>query len=224
MQREMYKIIESYMLTCMNDGAHDSQHIYRVLYSSLDIAKDYEAITDVLMAAALLHDIGRDAQYKDAKLDHAAVGAEMAYDFFKEIGWPETSAKHVKDCISTHRYRNNNFPESIEAKILFDADKLDAAGTMGIARTLAYNGIVGDPLYCTDEQGNVLTGEAAEPPSFFHEYNKKLKNIYERFYTDRAREIALSRQRSGIEFYKSMYEEVKSIHTRGLEQLNQELE
>jgi len=223
MLREMYKRIESYMLLCMNDGAHDSQHIYRVLYSALDIANEHEVCKDVLIAASLLHDIGRDAQYKDVSLDHAAIGAVMAYDFVKQIGWTEPKAKHVKECISTHRYRNNNLPESIEAKILFDADKLDAAGNMGIARTLAYNGIVGNPLYSTDEEGNILTGDMENAQSFFHEYNWKLKNVYDRFYTNRAKEIALSRQRSSIEFYKSLYEEVKSIHTKGLQQLNQEL-
>ncbi len=53
------------MLSCMNDGAHDRQHIYRVLYYALDIAEEYCIDQDVLIAACLLHDIGRDAQFRN---------------------------------------------------------------------------------------------------------------------------------------------------------------
>jgi len=73
MQRDMYINIEKYMVSCMKDGAHDCQHIYRVLYSALDIANDYNINKDVLIAASLLHDIGREAQFENSKLDHAIV-------------------------------------------------------------------------------------------------------------------------------------------------------
>ena len=99
MNQEMYKKIEKYMLSCMNDGAHDNQHIYRVLYFALDIAGGLTADNDILIAASLLHDIGRDAQFKDPKCDHAIVGADMAYNFLLEIGWDENKAFHVKTCI-----------------------------------------------------------------------------------------------------------------------------
>lgn len=223
MRRDMYTIIEQYMLSCMNDGAHDCQHIYRVLYSALDIASHYDIDKDVLIAASLLHDIGRQAQFCNPKLDHAIAGADMAYDYLQKIGWEECTANHVKACISTHRYRSNNPPESIEAKILYDADKLDATGTIGIARTLKYKGIVAEPLYYVDKHGNVLDGEEDEKPSFFHEYNWKLKNVYDKFFTNRAKAIAEGRRRASIDFYESMYNEVKSIHQIGLQLLNDEL-
>ncbi|MGD9200221.1 MAG: HD domain-containing protein [Chitinispirillia bacterium] len=111
------------MLSYMNDGAHDDQHIYRVLYFVLDIAGNYEVDLDVLIASALLHDIGRDAQFNNNKTDHALVGSEIAYAFIKKLGWNEEKAIHIKKCISTHRYRKSDKPESIEAKILFDTDK-----------------------------------------------------------------------------------------------------
>lgn len=224
MQKEIYIKIESYMLSCINDGAHDCQHIYRVLYHALDIASSYHIDKDVLIAACLLHDIGRDAQFRNLKLDHAVVGGEMAYEFLIQIDWPQDKAQHVKACISTHRFRNNDQPISMEAKILFDADKLDATGTLGIARTLAYKGIVAEPLYYVDEDGCVLDGQNEERPSFFHEYNWKLKHVYNKFYTDRAKAIAKERQRASISFYESMYSEVSSIHKTGLHLLNRELE
>jgi uncharacterized protein len=223
MQRDMYLKIEEYMLSCMNDGAHDCQHIYRVLYSALDIANDYNVDKDVLIAASLLHDIGREAQFHNSELDHAIVGADMAYNYLQTAGWLQDRAHHVKECISTHRYRNNNPPVSIEAKILFDADKLDATGTMGIARTLAYKGIVSEPLYHVDKNGNVLEDEAEDKSSFFHEYNWKLKNVYDKFFTDRAKVIAEGRRKASIDFYESMYNEVKTTHQVGLRLLNNEL-
>lgn len=224
MQKDMYLEIENYMLLLMTDVAHDSQHIYRVLYHALDIAKEFDADMDVLIAASLLHDIGREAQYDDPKCDHAIIGSDMAYDFLQAIGWPEDKANHVKACISTHRYRNNDEPASIEAKILFDADKLDATGAMGIARTLLYNGIVSQLLYHVDESGKVLDGKEDKRPSFFREYNKKLRKVYDRFYTDRAKRIAKKRRKASIDFYESMYDEVNSTHQTGLNLLNAELE
>lgn len=87
MNKEMYLEIEKYMLSCMNDGAHDRQHIYRVLYTALDLAEGYIVEKDVLIAAALLHDIGRDAQFKNQECDHAIVGSEMAYQYLINIGF-----------------------------------------------------------------------------------------------------------------------------------------
>jgi uncharacterized protein len=208
------------MLACMKDGAHDSEHIYRVLNYSLAIAEQYTVNADVLTASALLHDIGRGAQFKNPALDHAAVGSEMAYDFLTASGWSVDKAEHVRKCISTHRYRKNNEPESIEAKILFDADKLDVTGAVGIARTLAYIGIVGEPLYSLDIRGQILDGTKDTEPSFFREYNFKLKNIYDGFYTERAKTIASERKESARMFYEEMLKEVEEPYKNGRRLLN----
>jgi uncharacterized protein len=224
MRKEMFLKIENYMQSWMNDGAHDCQHIYRVLYFALDIAREFKVAQDVLIAAALLHDIGRQAQFAAPQRDHAIVGAEMAGDYLQEIGWVAEQASHVKACIATHRYRNNNPPVSLEAKILFDADKLDVTGTVGIARTLAYQGIVAEPLYAVDEDGNVLDGKGDQPPSFFQEYHWKLCNVYDKFFTNRAKEIAEKRRQASRDFYENMYHEVNSTHQEGLRLLKEALE
>ena len=168
-----------------------------------------------------MHDIGRDAQFKDSKCDHAIVGSKMAYEYLISIGWDKNRTGHVKDCIETHRYRSSNSPVSIEAKILFDADKLDAAGTMGIARTLMYNGIVSRPLYSVDEDGGVSSGIMDNEPSFFQEYNWKLKKVYDTFYTSKAKTIAEERRIASIDFYESMYKEVDAVHKKGLSLLKE---
>lgn len=219
MDRDTFSRIESYMLSCMKDGAHDELHIYRVMYLALEIAEGLNVNTDVLIASALLHDIGRDAQYKDPDIDHAIAGAEMAYDFIISLGWDEKDALHIKNCIRTHRYRTAQAPESMEAKILFDSDKLDVTGAMGIARTIAYKGIVSEPLYTVDRKGNVCDGTHDGEPSFFQEYHFKLKKVYDGFYTDRAKEIARSRKAIAEQYYEAMFSEVSETHEVGRRRL-----
>lgn len=221
MNKKTYCLLENYMLCCMKDTAHDKEHIYRVLYNALEIAKAEKNVNyDILITACLLHDIGRKEQFENPALCHAIIGGEKAYQFLLDHGFDTFFAEQVKQCIKTHRYRKNNPPQSLEAKILFDADKLDAAGATGIARTLLYKGIVSEPLYSVLPNGVVSTGDNDITPSFFQEYKYKLENLYSNFYTEKATAIAKERQNISIEFYKSLYQEINSSYQNGIEELN----
>lgn len=216
MTAEQFRDIEDYMLMCMKDSAHDRDHIYRVLFVALDIASHEKNVdTDILIAACLLHDIGREEQSQDPGVDHALVGGEKACDFLCFNAWDEERAQHVKACIETHRYRTGLTPQSIEAKILFDADKIDATGTLGIARTILYKSQFAEPLYTMGEDGAVSDGDGDTKPSFFQEYRFKLEKLYDRFYTGRAAEIAASRRKSASDFYGSMLAEVRASYEPG---------
>ena len=193
MKQEHLCEIEQFMLKYAGDSAHDADHIYRVLNQALTIAKKYVVDYDVLVAACLLHDIGRPAQFADPSVCHAQIGSEMAYTFLKELGWSGNNCRRVEHCILTHRFRNDLQPESIEAKILFDADKLDVCGALGIARTLQYEGKMNQSLQ-----------------DFFKEYERKLIKLYDRFYTDAAKEMAKN-GRSVMELF----------HDELMDQLNQ---
>ena len=221
MTKEIYLQLENYMLSCMEDSAHDKEHIYRVLYSALEIAQLEENVDfDVLVGACLLHDIGRKEQFENPNLCHAMVGGDKAFQFLVENHFDVDYAERVKHCIQTHRFRKNNLPQSIEAKILFDADKLDASGAVGIARTLIYKGIVSEPIYSMLPNGMVSDGSTDTSPSFFQEYKYKLENIYSHFYTKRAMEIAKERQLSAVAFYNSLYKEVYSSYLNGTSNLD----
>ena len=76
---------------------------------------------DILIAACLLHDIGRREQFENPELCHALVGAEKAKNFLREKEFPEEFCQQVKECIACHRFRKARQPQTIEAKILFDA-------------------------------------------------------------------------------------------------------
>lgn len=223
MTKEQYRRIEAYMLSCMAGSAHDREHVYRVLYLALDIAEtEPEADRDVLIAAALLHDVGRPEQMADQSLDHARVGAEKAEGFLRSCGYGEAFVSRVCECILCHRFRRARPPETIEAKILFDADKLDVCGATGIARTLQYGGSLGCPLYHRDDTGAVSDGAEghdgkmdAASVSFFQEYHYKLEKLYDRFLTPRGAELARQRQKAARDFYEALLSEVHSPEQRG---------
>lgn len=231
MDKQTYNLIEQYMLSCMADSAHDKDHVYRVLYNALEIASGEGAEAevdaaktpalnyDVLITACLLHDIGRKEQFEDPSLCHAQVGGEKAYRFLTEHGFAEEFAAAVKTCIQSHRFRKNNPPTTLEAKILFDADKLDVVGAIGIARTLVYNGEVVEPLYNLRADGTVSDGTGDQTPSFFQEYKFKLEGLYEKFYTAKGAALARARQPAAVAYYESILHEVKDSYDYGTTRL-----
>ena len=216
MNKQTYNLIENYMLSCMDDSAHDKDHIYRVLYMALEIAESIPQVDyDVLVTACLLHDIGRKEQFADPTVCHAQVGSEKAYNFLIGNGFGAEFAEKVKHCIVTHRFRKSNQPQTVEAKILFDADKLDTVGALGIARSLQFNGAMSEPLYSLKADGTVSDGAGDEQSSFFREYKFKLENVYNRFMTESGARIAKQREQSAIDFYNELLRECSEPYATG---------
>lgn len=221
MERKTYQVLERYMQSCMADSAHDQEHIYRVLYHALAIAETESNVDyDVLVAACLLHDIGRQEQFANPEVDHAERGAQKAYHFLRESGFSEEQTQHICDCIRTHRYRHDMPPTSIEAKILFDADKIDVSGALGIARTLVYIGRISEPLYSVGPDGMISDGTNDSAPSFFQEYRFKLERLYRQFYTKEGARIAGQRRQAAVDFYDSMLQEVRTAYCDGKRRLD----
>ncbi len=122
--------------------AHDFEHVIRVYNQALHLAENEDVDLDVIKAAALLHDIGGKKETDDptGKTDHALESAEMAESILTNLGYSEDKIEHIKDCIISHRYRTKKKPETKEAKIVFDADKLETVGAIGVARAFAWVG------------------------------------------------------------------------------------
>ena len=217
--RTEYPAVEMYMRSCMTDSAHDMEHVYRVLNYALDIAQHEDGVVrETLYIACLLHDIGRAEQYADPAVDHAIRGAKMAHLWLEENGYSKDFADDVEKCIQAHRFRSKEPPESIEAKILFDADKLDVCGAMGIARTLLYKAIVSEPLYSLTECGEVSDGTNDAEPSFFQEYKFKLEKLYDNFFTKRGAELAEKRRYAAENFYTSLLTEAKECYSHQIDE------
>lgn len=223
MTREAYQLIEKHMLAWMDprDYAHGAEHVYRVLHTALDIAAHEKDVnTDVLICACLLHDIGRRAQSENPTVCHAAKGAEMSKVFLLEQGFSAAFADRVAACILAHRYRKGVPCDSIEAKILFDSDKLDVSGAIGIARTLYYGALFSEPLYSRDEHGEILDGSVKTGThSFLHEYCFKLRKIYDGFHTAYAAQLAAQRRRIAEDFYQSILTESREAEHSGKKHL-----
>lgn len=113
--------------------AHDFMHTERVMTMALKIAKLEDADLEIVKISALLHDIARKQQDESCgKICHAQRGAELAKEILKEFNYPEDKMEKICHCIESHRARNNNIPKTKEAMVLFDADKIDGLGAIGV--------------------------------------------------------------------------------------------
>ena len=225
MNKATFNLLENYMQSEMGDSAHDKEHVYRVLYTALQLASSEKGVDyDVLIAACLLHDVGRKEQFANPSLCHAEVGGDKAFAFLTDNGFSHEFAERVKQCIVTHRFRKSNQPQSIEAKLLFDADKIDTVGALGIARSLQYNGSMREPLYSKLPDGTVSDGTNDGDSSFFREYKFKLENVYTRFYTSSGQQLALSRRHAAENFYKALLKECSAPYVEGRNELKKHIE
>jgi len=203
----------------LSSSHHDIEHIERVYNLCLHLSK-YESNVDleILKPAALLHDIARFKEFQDktGKIEHATLGAEMAEEALKTLGYSREKIEQIKHCIIVHRYRRNRKPRTIEAKILFDADKLDALGTVGVARAFMMAGHYNQKIYSNIPiekylKDNVFGGKAEgglkdvskHTPNI--EYELKLEHIAERLYTPKAK--AMSKER--LRFMENFFERLK---------------
>jgi len=206
-------------LTC---SAHNLDHVFRVYNLCLLIAK-YEKDVDleVLIPSALLHDIARVEESKDktGELDHAILGSQIAEDILRKLQYEEEKIEKIKHCIIAHRFRTGNEPNTIEAKILFDSDKLDAIGASGIARTFMLAGQFGQRLTANEPLNDYLESNTVEKGRLkdlskhtpFIEYEVKLKKIPNKLYTKKAKEIGEERLNFMEDYFNRLMLEIDGI-------------
>ena len=188
-------------------GSHDWQHSLRVHKLCLRIGPKEGADMTVLEAAAYLHDIGRLAQDKsNGSLCHAEKGAQLAEKIIAPLTLTANRKQNIIHCVRSHRYRDDCPPKTIEAKILFDADKLDAIGAIGVARAYQFAGELGACLHNPD-----ISPEQAQPYSIndtgHREFVVKLSKIKNRMMTDQGRCIAQGRHDFMAAFFKRFLNE-----------------
>ena len=193
------------------DSIHDFSHVLRVLNLAERLAEAEGADRQVVRTATLLHDIARLGDddlilEAEAETDHAVLAARHVRRVL--AGKDPAFVNAVAHCIEAHRFRNAVEPETIEAKVLFDADKLDAIGAVGIARAFAYGGHLGLPLWGVVSP-DYVPGATDEPHTAHHEFHVKLKHIQDRLYTDSGRQLAVERHRFMTAFFDQMSAEVR---------------
>lgn len=195
------------------DSAHDFEHILRVTRMAETLAQAEGADVQVVRAAALLHDIARhDEDHGAIQMDHAEVSANDARAFLLENGAGEAFADAVRDAIRSHRFRGTAQPTTLEAKILFDADKLDSIGAIGVARAYAVCGHLNQKLYSEPPDNAVATRQQHnEGHTPVDEYHVKLKHLRERFFTPTAQKIANERDAFMRGFFEQLTREVHGV-------------
>jgi uncharacterized protein len=188
------------------DPVHGFDHILRVYRMAEKLAIEEGADIDIVRAAALLHDAqgSQTEGGEEGRQDHHHASSEFAQQVLEKEGWSPEKVAAVQHCIRAHRFRDNTEePQSLEAKILFDADKLDVIGAVGVARTIAFDVVVNQPIYFEPSERFVRTGEKepGEPHSSYHEYLFKLSKIKDRLFTRTAQELAVERHRFMDEYF-----------------------
>ena len=189
-----------------NDSAHDFSHACRVTRLALKLGQQEVGNLELLFLGGILHDTGRYEQVLTG-VCHAKFGAEIAKSILTKLGYPAGVIENVQEMIRTHRFRVNNIPKTLEAKILFDADKLDAIGAIGIARAYAVAGRRNQRLHATGTDINLDEDSKNYSPE--SEYNLKLKKIKDRLLTSAGLEEAKVRDRFMKSFFAELRREVK---------------
>lgn len=196
MDANLIKAIETFAFDAIRvgkRGAHSYEHTLRVRELCRYIGAAEGADLEVLEAAALLHDIGRPEEEVTGK-SHAKVGADMAVAFLATTPFPKEKLPQVASAIQTHRFSEQLPPESLEGKILSDADKLDAMGALGLARTIAESLV----------QQRGLLGTIVH-------IHRKLLQLKDLIHTDTAKRLAVPRHELLHNFMTQLASEYQTI-------------
>jgi uncharacterized protein len=188
-------------------GSHDWDHTERVYELCFRLGRKERADLDVLRLAALLHDIGRDEEDRsNGRTCHAEKGAVLADKILRKHGIGAERIARVVRCIKTHRYRGRLVPDSLEGKILFDADKLDSIGAVGIGRAFLFAGEVGARLH--DPKIKVQkTRPYTKEDTAYREFLVKLSKIEDRMFTTEGKRIARDRHKFMGDFFRRLNRE-----------------
>ena len=204
---KLYKTAET--ILCSAPGCHDFAHTLRVLKNARLLLKtEPGADAFTVEVAALLHDIARpDELVESGKCCHAKLGAQKAVQILHELGCTdEAFIQHVSDCVRTHRYRGKDAPVTLEAKIVYDADKLDSVGAIGIARAFHFAGRIGAAIHNTEE--TALNSESySDQDSAYREYLVKLRHLHQKMLTKSGKILAEDRDIFMREFFDQLNKE-----------------
>lgn len=128
------------------DASHDFDHIVRVVALAETIQEREGGDLPTIWAAVALHDLGVERERRHGG-DHALIGAEMASDLLTNTAFPQASIPAVQQAIREHRMTGGKLPQTLEGRILYDADKIDCLGAIGISRLYCITGRYNQKIY-----------------------------------------------------------------------------
>ena len=189
------------------DGSHDLAHILRVFKNAMRIAEQEGGNGRVLAAAVLLHDCVAVEKNSPLRAQASRLAAEKASTILRDRGWPDADIARVAHAILTHSFSAGIPPETVEAKILQDADRLDAIGMVGAARCFYVGGRMGSALYDPlDPKGEHRTLD--DKAFSIDHFPIKLFKLADGFQTATGAEIARLRHRRLERFLDEFLDEI----------------
>ena len=191
------------ILASLDDLAHGWEHILRVYNVAVKIAEQEHADVFIVGAAALLHDIGR-ARPAD-KRHHAEISVEMSRELLAPYNLAKSEYEGILHAIASHSYKRGERPASLEARVLWDADRLDSIGAIGIFRWAVSGPKKHIPLTYHPEDPFAEDRELNDKRYLLDQFYKKLLHVEDMLTTEAARKIAHGR----TQFMRAYLEELR---------------
>ena len=158
-----------------NDPAHDFDHVMRVYNNAQKIIKKEKANQKLVLSAVLLHDIVSYPKSSKRSKFSSIDSAKKSKIILKKHGFSNEEIIIISNAIAEHSFAQNKVPQTIEGKILQDADRLDALGAIGIARVFATSGSLNRPFYNIDDPFCIKRNSDDDLWAVDHFFNKLLK-------------------------------------------------
>ncbi|NBB13695.1 HD domain-containing protein [Pseudomonas sp. SLFW] len=189
------------------DGSHDVSHLHRVWTNVCAIRNKEGGDPEILIAATLLHDCVSVEKNSPFRSSASRLAAAKAGELLSEMGWDEERIDAVAHAIEAHSYSANIAPTTLEARILQDADRLDAIGMIGVARLFYVSGRMGSHLYDpTDPQAK--SRELDDKRYATDHFKTKLFTLAQGFQTATGKQMAQTRHERAERFLREFMEEV----------------
>ncbi|MCI1016434.1 HD domain-containing protein [Herbaspirillum sp. C7C2] len=192
-QEQLALSLLPYVLDDAADGSHDLSHLLRVWNNARRLQQEEGGDLRILLAAVLLHDCVRVEKDSPLRAQASTLSAQRAREILDALGWTAQDADRVAHAVQAHSYSAQITPQSLEAKIVQDADRLDAIGAIGVARCFYVAGRMGSALYePLDPQAH---GRVLEDRRFaLDHFPAKLLRLQEGFQTASGAAMASARQ------------------------------
>lgn len=174
------------------DPAHDFSHVLRVYRNARIIGQEEGADMRVLLWAALLHDVGSEKKDNASRGDSEDRRKRSAEAFLKAVGLDEAAREKVQYAVDVHRFSRGIVPVTLEARVLQDADRLDAIGAIGIARVFLTGGSLGREFYHPDDPF-CRTREPDDGKWNLDHFYRKLLNLESGMHTESGKRMAARR-------------------------------
>lgn len=184
--------LEKIVCASNTDVAHDIGHIKRVVKNAKLLAIAEQGVAEIVIPAAWLHDIVSLAKDHPKRALASSLAADKALEILQGINYPKQYLEGIHQAIAAHSYSANIAAIGIEAKIVQDADRLDALGAVGIARCFTVSGALQRPLYQSDDPFADNRGLDDSGYCIDHFYQKLFK-LADKMHTHTAKQLAQQR-------------------------------